>query len=314
METYFSKDYITINSFDERSSKVVEDFLSSIEHIAKGFRPALTIYFHNLGRFDGVFLLKNLTSNWKGEVRPIMRNNRIYQISVKSGKRVLFHFRDSLNMLKGMLDSLSKTLCPELGHKGFVDHKKVTLQNLESTRGELLDYLRKDVLLLGAPKAYAYILEGGGDSVLRFKGPAKIHTIQEWFESQYVDPSRKQNVNVDSNFSINWRSFTVQKKTTTYKLEVNPEARRDLIYDDEGSWEDDDEKNKRLREESTAEEKRSQEESTAEEKDSISTAGWKAATKRLIEERAACFVKKKSEPLIPEEKEKPPDSIKKDID
>ncbi|KAK4344956.1 hypothetical protein RND71_035132 [Anisodus tanguticus] len=101
VETYFSEDFITINSFDERSSKVLEDFLSRIEHIAKGFRPALTIDFHNLGRFDGVFLLKHLTSNWKGEVRPIMRNNRIYQIGVKSGKRVLFRFRDSLNMLKG---------------------------------------------------------------------------------------------------------------------------------------------------------------------------------------------------------------------
>ncbi|XP_060200352.1 DNA polymerase-like [Lycium barbarum] len=49
VETYFSEDYnITINSFDERSSKVLEDFVSRIEHIAKGFRPALTIYFHNL--------------------------------------------------------------------------------------------------------------------------------------------------------------------------------------------------------------------------------------------------------------------------
>ncbi|XP_055814596.1 DNA polymerase-like [Solanum dulcamara] len=150
VETYFSEDYnITINSFDERSSKVLEDFVSRIEHIAKGFRPALTIYFHNLGRFDGLFLLKHLTSNWKGEVRTIMRNNRIYEISVKSGKRVLFRFRDSLNMLRGTLDSLSKNLCPELGHKGFVDHKKVTLQNLESMREELIDYLRKDVLLLG---------------------------------------------------------------------------------------------------------------------------------------------------------------------
>ncbi|KAK4368647.1 hypothetical protein RND71_012439 [Anisodus tanguticus] len=229
---------------------------------------------------------------------------------------------------------------------------------------KLEDRIEKGYFL--APKAYAYIPEGGGDSVLRFKGPAKRHATQEWFESQYVDPSRKQNVNVDSNFSVNWRTFTVQKKTTTYKLGVNPEAKRDLIYVDEGLWvvtsliyveldddtaldsksrqlvqalmdqikkwksdlldnkeeereiptqefefngkrkgnddeicqiekEDDDEKNKRLREESTAEEK-----------DSISTAGWKAATKRLIEERATCFVKKKSEPLIPEEKEKPP--------
>ncbi|CAN4091511.1 unnamed protein product [Withania somnifera] len=149
VETYFSDDYITIKCFDDRSSKMMDDFLSRIEHISKGFRSVLTIYFHNLGKFDGIFLLKHLVSNWKGDVRPLVQNHRIYEISVKSGKRVLFRFRDSLNMLNGTLDSLSRNLCPELGPKGEVDHKKVTPQSLRSMRSELLEYLRKDVLLLG---------------------------------------------------------------------------------------------------------------------------------------------------------------------
>ncbi|KAF3635477.1 hypothetical protein FXO38_17508 [Capsicum annuum] len=94
VETYFSDDYIIIKCFDDRSSKMMDDFLSKIEHISKGFRSVLTIYFHNLGKFDGIFLLKNLVSNWKGDVRPLVRNHHIYEISVKSGKRVLFCFRD----------------------------------------------------------------------------------------------------------------------------------------------------------------------------------------------------------------------------
>ena len=50
VETYFSDDYITIKCFDDRSSKMMDDFLSRIEHISKGFRSVLTIYFHNLGK------------------------------------------------------------------------------------------------------------------------------------------------------------------------------------------------------------------------------------------------------------------------
>lgn len=43
---------------------------------------------------------------------------------------------------------------------------------------------------------------------------------------------------MDNNFALDWRSFAVQKKTTTYKLGINPEAKRDLIYDDKGLWVD----------------------------------------------------------------------------
>nr|WMB96817.1 hypothetical protein [Solanum melongena]WMB97040.1 hypothetical protein [Solanum aethiopicum] len=52
-------------------------------------------------------------------------------------------------LLLGSLDSLSRSLCPELGNKGSIDHERVTLENLSSMREELIDYLKKDVLLLG---------------------------------------------------------------------------------------------------------------------------------------------------------------------
>ncbi|PHU17744.1 hypothetical protein BC332_13439 [Capsicum chinense] len=51
-------------------------------------------------------------------------------------------------MLNGTLDSLSRNLYPKLDPKGEVDHKKVTHQSLRSMRSELLEYLRKNVLLL----------------------------------------------------------------------------------------------------------------------------------------------------------------------
>ncbi|KAK4380028.1 hypothetical protein RND71_001890 [Anisodus tanguticus] len=96
----------------------------------------------------------------------------------------------------------------------------------EVSSSELGKLKLKDQINL-APKAYTYTTEGSGDSVLNFKGSTKRHATREWFESQYVNPSKKCNVNVDNNFAI-------QNKTTSYKLGINPEAKRDLIYDDKG--------------------------------------------------------------------------------
>lgn len=41
------------------------------------------------------------------------------------------------------------TLCPELGVKGYIDHKDVVVSDLEDRREELISYLRQDILILG---------------------------------------------------------------------------------------------------------------------------------------------------------------------
>ncbi|KAG5610390.1 hypothetical protein H5410_021671 [Solanum commersonii] len=44
-----------------------------------------------------------MRSSWnKGDVRPLVQNYRIYEISVKSGKKVVFRFLDSLNIHDGI--------------------------------------------------------------------------------------------------------------------------------------------------------------------------------------------------------------------
>jgi hypothetical protein len=59
------------------------------------------------------------------KLKPLMRNNRLYELAVYSGNKMLFRFRDSLNLLPG--DTLAKNLCPGLGPKGSIAYEKVTV-------------------------------------------------------------------------------------------------------------------------------------------------------------------------------------------
>nr|GEZ53583.1 hypothetical protein [Tanacetum cinerariifolium] len=63
-----------------------------------------------------------------------MRNNRLYELSVYSGKVMLFRFRVSLNLLPGTLQNLAMSLCPDLGTKGSVDHESVNKKSLEKDK------------------------------------------------------------------------------------------------------------------------------------------------------------------------------------
>ena len=78
-----------------------------------------------------------------------MRNNRLYELSVYKDGKMLFRFKDSLNLLPGKLENLANNLCPGLGPKGSIQHKEVTQSNLESQKAVLLDYMKQDILLLG---------------------------------------------------------------------------------------------------------------------------------------------------------------------
>lgn len=150
---YFSEDYsIILDSFEERSTKVLYDFVLRILSIVRKEKSTLTIYFHNFSRFDGILLLKHLAYHHKSlKLKPLMRNNRLYELAVYSGKKMLFRFRDSLNLLPGNLNSLGKNLCPDLGPKGSfsIPYDELKVEDLINNRRELLDYMKQDIRLLG---------------------------------------------------------------------------------------------------------------------------------------------------------------------
>lgn len=99
-------------------------------------------------------MLKHLACHHKNyKLKPLVRNHRLYEIAVYSGKgkkkKLLFRFRDSLNLLPGKLNALAKNLCPDLGPKGSIPYEEVELSNLVSMKTSLLDYMKQDILLLG---------------------------------------------------------------------------------------------------------------------------------------------------------------------
>ena len=151
IDSYFSEDYsIILDSFEERSTKVLYDLVLRISRIVRQEQSPLTIYFHNFSRFDGIILLKHLACHHKSyKLKPLMRNNRLYELAVYSGTKKLFCFRDSLNLLPGSLSSLANNLCPGLGPKGSIAYDEVRLSNLASMKKNLLDYMKQDILLLG---------------------------------------------------------------------------------------------------------------------------------------------------------------------
>lgn len=148
IDTYFSEDYSRIlESFEERSTKVLYDFvLRPLRTIVRQEKSCLTIYFHNFSRFDGLRHLASHHKNYK--LKPLMRNHKLYELAVYSGKKMLFRFRDSLNLLPGKLSNLAKSLCPELGTKGSIEYDKVEISNHISMKKHLVDYMKQDILLL----------------------------------------------------------------------------------------------------------------------------------------------------------------------
>jgi len=149
---YFSEDYsIILDSFEERSTKVLYDLVLRILSIVRKEKKK-TIYFHNFSRFDGILLLKHLAYHHKSlKLKPLLRNNRLYELAVYSGKKMLFRFVDSLNLLPGKLSTLGKNLCPDLGPKGTISipYDELKVEDLLNNRNELLDYMKQDIRLLG---------------------------------------------------------------------------------------------------------------------------------------------------------------------
>jgi hypothetical protein len=150
IETYFSEDHeFFIPEFKDRSNRMMFDFLERLAVVAAETKIR-TVYFHNFSRFDGILLMKYYASHGdKYSIKPLMRNHRLYELSVYRGKKRLYRLRDSYTLLTTKLATLAKTLCPELGSKGSIAHDEVQVSNLKKLSAKLLDYMKQDIRLLG---------------------------------------------------------------------------------------------------------------------------------------------------------------------
>jgi len=80
------------------------------------------IYAHNLAKFDIIFLLKYLVK--LGTIKPVIHNGKIISLTINFGKNGGYQveFKDSLLLLLGSLDSLSKSF--------KVENKKIIFPHL----------------------------------------------------------------------------------------------------------------------------------------------------------------------------------------
>lgn len=125
-------------------------FLDRLADVVAVERDIRTVDFHNFSRFDGIILMKfDAAHGNKYSIKPLMRNNRLYELKVYRRKKQVFSLRDSLTILPSSLDTLAKTLCPQLGSKGSIAHSDVKVWNLMNKRALLLDYMIQDIRLLG---------------------------------------------------------------------------------------------------------------------------------------------------------------------
>lgn len=158
VELYFSEDLLILSpSFHERSHYMFNSFLERLV-VVRQTLGIKHVYFHNLSRFDGILMLKHLVQNERYDFKTLVRNHRVYEISVyrrnptgKNSKdnKLLFRLRDSITLLPSSLSSLAKTLCPELGVKGVIPHEDINEVYLKGHRDQLMEYLKQDIRLLG---------------------------------------------------------------------------------------------------------------------------------------------------------------------
>jgi hypothetical protein len=104
-------------NIDELSSQVLLNFWNDLNYVVDNMITAKTkpiVYFHNMDKFDGVFILKLISLLLNNnlinveDINVIQRNSVIYEIKV--GK---IRIRDSLHLLTGSLNKLAKTFLNE---------------------------------------------------------------------------------------------------------------------------------------------------------------------------------------------------------
>ncbi|CAB4280623.1 unnamed protein product [Prunus armeniaca] len=90
MDSYFSEDYsIILDSFEERSTKVLYDLVLRISTIVRQ-EQSLNNLLPQLPRFDGILCLSTSMSSQELQAKPMMRNHRLYELAVYSGTKMLF--------------------------------------------------------------------------------------------------------------------------------------------------------------------------------------------------------------------------------
>jgi hypothetical protein len=113
-----------LTDFNNEEALLKETILSLFNEKYHNF----IIYIHNLSYFDGIFLLKSLSSIDDIRVKPLMKDGKIFNIElIYNGIKI--HFRDSLLILPNSLRKLAKSFNVE--SKGIFPYDFSNITDLE---------------------------------------------------------------------------------------------------------------------------------------------------------------------------------------
>jgi hypothetical protein len=133
----------TICIFDgkEKKSYYLSDFNNSeemlkesIKYLIKRKYKGYKVYFHNFSNFDGIFYIKIL-SDLSNNIKPIIKDNEIINLTVKFIEKNNIYFRDSYLMLPESLKDLAKSFKVEdktLFPYNFVNKSEIPLNYIGS--------------------------------------------------------------------------------------------------------------------------------------------------------------------------------------
>lgn len=118
-----------------KSSFFISDYLNTdqmlkvaIESIMKQQYKGYIVYLHNFSYFDGVFLMKILSS-LNVNIKPIIREGRLIDVRVKyNNNKSTLYFRDSYLLLPDSLEKLATAFKVE--NKGLFPYKFVDINEL----------------------------------------------------------------------------------------------------------------------------------------------------------------------------------------
>lgn len=138
---YYLEENLNDNEIKEKSLQLIEKFILNL----KLDRKKKYIYFHNLGSFDGIFILDTITKSKflnKKNFSTIIRNNKIYKITIEN-----LHFLDSQLLINDTLNNIAKTLLNkekvEINFEHTNNYKKCI-----KNKKFISKYLFNDVILL----------------------------------------------------------------------------------------------------------------------------------------------------------------------
>jgi hypothetical protein len=97
-------------------------------------------------------------------------------------------------------------------------------------------YVKEGIFL--APKSYCIhaLHEDKEEIIMKHKGPVRKVITKDYYINQLADPTLKQQFSCSADFHRDFLNLCVEKKINTYVVGIGNSTKRELVYDEDGTW------------------------------------------------------------------------------